>query len=343
MVEEHRKTYSVSILKEWMEKRYPGEPGFPVPIKDRVRPKVQRKKVFLSTSFQDEHKGARNALKIGISEYILSRSIPQSEFELMEPKYCFDAEDVRGPEKLRDRAKYGLSMADYSVFDISSKRPSVFFELGIAHALCKPWWMVWHSTPSNPLDTSFLPGFLKQPLIIDFRITKAGNISKKDEFCRKLLGGLEKESNFSPDPLKELGREVALQPNSFYFAHSDQSYWNPTHKEVKSWLEGRGQTELRLPDNLIGKDEAIKICYCIRSTNLCLVDTTGLDCGFYYMVGYAYGQKEERIVVNLYRDDEEAIHMWRDMPNIPWNMQTMTQDIVGRLQEYIPRKSEGKP
>ncbi len=105
MIEEHGKTYSVSTLKEWMEKRYPAEPGFPVAITDRIKPKVQRKKVFLSTSFHDEHKLARKALKIGISEYILTRTISQSELELMEPKYCFDAEDVRGPEKLRDRAK----------------------------------------------------------------------------------------------------------------------------------------------------------------------------------------------------------------------------------------------
>lgn len=338
MIEEHGKTYSVSTLKEWMEKRSPGEPGFPVAITDRIKPKVQRKKVFLSTSFHYEHKLARKALKIGISEYILTRTISQSELEFMEPKYCFDAEDVRGPEKLRDRAKHGLTTADYSLFDISSKRASVFFELGIAHALCKPWWMVWHSTPSNPLDISFLPGFLKQPLIIDFRTTQVGKISKKDEFCRKVLGELEKGGQFSPDPLKELGREVILQPNSFYFAHSAESYWNPVQKEVKSYLERKGLTEVSLPRDLIGKDEGVRICCRIKSASVCLIDTTGQDCGFYYILGYAYGQEEERTVVNLHQDDKEPIFMWEGMPDIPWNIQRMTQDIITGLEKYIPKK-----
>lgn len=228
--------------------------------------------------------------------------------------------------------------ADYSIFDVSSRRASVFFELGIAHALSKPWWMVWHSTSSNQLDTSFLPGFLKQPLIIDYRTTKAGRISKRDDFCRKLLGELmelEKGEQLPPDPLKELGREVLQQPSTFYFAHSDESYWNTTYKEVKSWLEGRGLTEVSLPKDLIGKDEGIKICYSIRSASHCIIDTTGLDCGFYYRLGYAYGQKEERIVINLHRDDEEPIYMWKDMPNIRWNMQTMSRDIIVVLQNYI--------
>jgi len=328
-----------------MEKRYPAEPGFPIAFTDRIKPKVQGKKVFLSTSFHDEHKPARKILKIGISEYILSRSISQREFELMEPKYCFDAEDMQGPEKLRDRAKYGLSKADYSIFDVSSRRASVFFELGIAQALCKPWWMVWHCTSFNPLDTSFLPDFLKQPLITDFRITQPGNISRKDEFCRKVLGSLmesEKAEQFSPNPLEVLGREVILQPNSFYFTHSAKSYWDPIHREVESYLERIGLTKVTLPRDLIGKDEWIKICCSIKSASVCLIDTTGQDCGFYYILGYGYGQEGERIVINLHQDNEDPIFMWEGMPDIPWHIQRMTQDIITGLEKHIPKEMKGK-
>lgn len=338
--------YPMSILQEIMKKRYPEEPGAPLRFTDRIKPKAPKKKVFLSTSFQVEDKLARDALKIGMSEHILDRRLSQRDFEVMEPKYCFDAEDIRGPEKLRDRAKYGLTIADYSIFDVSSRRPSVFFELGMAHALCKPWWMVWHCTSSNPLDTSFLPGFLKQPLIIDFTLTKAGRLSKRDEFCRKVLGSLrelEKGEQFPPDPLAELRQEVALQSNTFYLAHSGESYWSPTGKEVKSWLEGRGLTEVSSPGNLIGEDEGIKICYCIRSASLCLIDTTGLDCGFHYMLGYAYAQKEKRIVISLHRDDKEPIFMWEGMPDIPWNMQRISQNIITHLEAYIPKKGREKP
>jgi hypothetical protein len=331
----------ISDLQQIVNKRrYPEEPGAPLHFTDRVKPKVQQKKVFLSASFQPEHKPARDALKIGMSEYILDRRLSQSEFEVMEPKHCFDAEDMPGPEKLRDRAKHGLTTADYSIFDVSSKRPSVFFELGMAHALCKPWWLLWHHTPYNPLDTSFLPGFLKQPLIIDFTLTKAGRLSEKKEFCRKVLrelGELERGEPFSADPLKELGQEVRLQPDSFYFAHSNESYWDIVHKEVKSWLGAKGLTEVGLPQHLLSKDEWIKICYCIKSASLCLIDTTGLDCGFYYMLGYAYAQKGKRIVVNLHQGDERKIFMWEGMPDISWNMKTMTQDIIMGLERYIVR------
>ncbi len=328
-----------------MEKRYPGELGSPVAIKDQIRPKVHGKKVFLSTSFHDEHKRARDALKIAISEYVLNRRISQREYELMQPKYCFDAADMLKGNLLREKAKYGLSIADYSVFDVSSKRASVLFELGIAQALRKPWWIVWHSTPFNPLDTSFLPSFLKEPEIIDFKLAKGEKVLKREELCRKVLGRLmelEKEKPFSPDPLKELEREVILQPDSFYFAHSNETYWDTIHKDVKSWLEGRGLTEVKLPEDLTGKDEGVKICYYIKSASLCLIDTTGLDCGFYYVLGYAYAQEGNRITVNLHPGDESSISMWQGMPDISWNMQRMSQDIIAGLQKYISRKSEGK-
>lgn len=328
-----------------MEKPYRGEPGFPLAIIDQIRPKVQQKKVFLSTSFHDEHKTARDALKFAISEYILNRKVTQTEYESMQPKYCFDAADMLAGNLLREKSKYGLSIADYSVFDISSKRASVFFELGIAQAINKPWWIVWHFTSSNPLDISFLPSFLKEPEIIDFKLTKNEKVLKREEFCRKVLGRLmelEKGGPFSPDPLKELSGETTLRPASFYFAHSDESYWNPIHKDIRSYLQRKGLTEVSLPDELIGKDEGIEICYCIKSASLCLVDTTGSDCGFYYMLGYAYAQEGNRITINLHPDDENPISMWQGMPDISWNAQRMSQDIIASLQEYISRKSEGK-
>jgi hypothetical protein len=49
----------------------------------------------------------------------------------------------------------GLSQADYAVCVLDGMRPSVLYELGMAHALRKPVILLWKKSPSHPIDVPF--------------------------------------------------------------------------------------------------------------------------------------------------------------------------------------------
>jgi hypothetical protein len=91
------KNYSIRDLKRYIKRSYPDEPGSGRPVaQDRIRPKVSKKKVFLSISFraEDKYEKTRQSLKLAVHEYISGEKLSWDEFGYRVDKYCFDADDM---------------------------------------------------------------------------------------------------------------------------------------------------------------------------------------------------------------------------------------------------------
>lgn len=340
------KDYSIRDLIRYTRKPYPREPGSGRPIgKDRIQPKVSKKKVFLSISFrtEDGYEETRKSLKLAISEY-LDRKLSWDDFKYSVDKICFDADDMIEGGPLREKVKYGLKKADYALCEIASKNPNVFFELGMIYAFKKPWCPIFNSTLFPGMDTAHFSKFIRGTNTIFYTLTKAGQIAKKGDVLRKLFGvltRLEEDKPVPVDPLFEF-KDIQVQPNTFYLAHRQDTFWQKPSQEIVDHLENEyGYSEVRLSKELIGKSELVKICYLIKSASLCLIDAREGNHDFCFRLGYAFGLMDEKLVINLHPKDKPVITMWSDMLDIAYSIDNISGDIIPELDKILSNYEGG--
>lgn len=329
---------SVTELKEWLDKYHPEEVTKRFPFTDRVKPKVRDKKVFLSVSFRVSYLDVRESLKGSISEYILDRKISPRELKMMMDRPCFDAEDMLEGRYIREKAMHGLSAADYSIFETSSKRPSVFFELGIAHALGKPWWVIWYQPKPADFDTSYLPGFLQAPQILTFNITGNKRVSYYKDFCRNLLGRLQKLEEgdpFAADPISTLKKSLRHDASSYYAWIPSEGVFANLPQKIDSLFSQLEYKRSELKNIVFNGSELVSICALVYQSAIVLVETTDEDPGAHYILGYAYGLGGNRLIINIHKKTKKVISMWRDMPEISWSLDTAQDDIISGLAKKL--------
>jgi len=343
--------YPVAQLRRFIQKPLP--PGYvetPGTARPREEPKVDpslaKKKVFLSISFKgpDENAGNRYALKQAISEYMLEKKLKKVDFETADAKWnmpCVDAEDMPVSGNIREKVLSGMRRAHYILLEIASRSPSVYFELGMAQALGKPWIPVWNRTSFPMMDTGNLPGYIRIAEMIDYELTHNGTISERRQFADKVLRGFAELEDGEParrDPahaLSERGEDLTVQDRVFYFAHEEGTFWDVPHQEVRRHLEGLGYCEVQFPQAVERQDELVRICYAIKKSALCLIDTSRGDPGFFWRLGYAFASDSQREVVHLLPHKESEITMWLGKPSIQWR----ADDLVRQVRAFFDRKS----
>jgi len=336
---------SVTKLKGWLDKYHPEELTKRAPLTDRVKAKVRDKKVFLSVSFHDSYLDVRESLKQSISEYILDRKISPTELKMMMDRPCFDAKDMLEGRYIREQAIHGLRAADYSIFETSSKRPSVFFELGIAHALGIPWWVIWYQPKPADFDTSYLPGFLQGPQILTFNITRNKRVSRYKDFCRSLLGRLQKLEEGEPfpaDPISPFKKSLRHDASHYYAWITSEGVFANLPQKIDSLFSQLEYKRSELKNIVYNGSELVSICALVYQSAIVLVETTGEDPGAHYILGYAYGLEGNRLIINIHTKTEKVISMWGDMPEIEWSLDTAQDDIINGLAKKLANWKPGE-
>lgn len=345
--------YSTEYIKSLINQPHKGEPGVGVPI---VRTKAASgKRIFLAIQFTKDPEwsvDARRVLKRFFSAYLLGREKPlsQAEYEQHAEKPCYDAEDMAEGTEIGEKAFAGLREANYALFEVAARNPSVFYELGMAMAIGTSWAMIWNDARGygEDFDTATLPRFLQTVLIQPYQLSRKGQIRNARDFVRKVMGYLEKleRQNRCPvhpkDPC-EFDPTMGRYAFSLFTPAGDE--WTSANKAIRELLEQKGLKEVILPTGVSTKPELCHVCYKVKASRLCIVDSTGEkkpNPAGYFILGMSDGLGD-RVAVNLHRDIVQPITMRRARPivDIPWTLgETMSRDIITGLDKAINATAE---
>lgn len=288
-------------LSNWARKET--FPGIPKPM---AEPEISRQMLsmpnvlrgFLAISFGTEYEKMRESTKSAFRAQLKLRLSPGTQ--VADESLFYDAQEMPGKlgGDINQKSLEGIRQASFVVADIAVLSSDVYMEVGMAHGLMKPCYLVWNLEVGS-YNPNAIPEWLRtlecSPCSLSQGVArrKLANRIIKDVQSLPLLqvcpAYKDKNCQFSTDE----------KPRSVFILYGTQVEKNEqVFKSLQALLSERlGVVEVQIPSEC-RRSWLCSICYPIRRCQYCIIDVTDceMDRGIAWACGLAHAIKSERLL-----------------------------------------------
>ena len=329
-------------IANWVAKDVPGRPSSPfkmLPTEPEAPRMLENIPIgFLAVSFREQDKKTREVIKREFRKAI-HEIIQQGESSgkgISVEEAFFDAEDVAILGGLEEKSLAGLKKAPFCVAELSTLRPNVFMELGMAMALKKQYYMIW-DVGRRDFNPDLLPDYLQNLEIV------TRDLSQWKE-RRRLVQRILRDFQNQPGMLcplhkdKRCNCEPVKQKESYFFLYYNQEkqgYGKIFENLAKMLSQTCGidpipKEEQQKPHRLC------RICYSVQRAKYCLVDTTEPSYSSAFVWGFAFAHAPDRPLLDVYCRDKGGLpSMLKGHPSYGWDPSKRGEDILQAFRENV--------
>jgi ActR/RegA family two-component response regulator/CHAT domain-containing protein len=208
---------------------------------------------------------------------------------------CKRADDFRDPSWIMDDVRRCIDRAQFLIADLSGRRPNVFYEVGMAHALHKTVILL----TQDPND---VPPKLKGIRYIRYQDSAGG----KEELERSLAQTLDslRRKNFFSRPVFPQETDLVDPKRCLVLT----TLADPIRKEAYAQIVRKAATECGLTcENIQGifatRRTMDAIWTCLNQARVVVTDLSSGDADIFYLTGIAHGLRKD--VILLAQSEEE--------------------------------------
>jgi len=333
-------------LSNWARKEtFPGIPkpmGEPeVPRQMLGMPNVLRG--FLAISFGTKYEKMRELTKSDFRAQL--RLMLPGDSEVADESLFYDAQEMPGKlgGEIDQKSLEGISEASFVVAEIAVLSTDVYMEVGMAHALMKPCYLVWN-LKVGPYNPNAIPEWLRSLECQPFYLSRGAD-------RRKLASRVIKDVERLPLPLlrvcpvyKNEGCQFPTdeQPRSIFVLYGNQVKDNEhVFNKLEALLSERlGLVKVQIPLEC-RRSQLCSICYPIHSCQYCVIDVTNceMDRGIAWACGLAHAIKSERLL-RTYQQGKSGEKPTMSQPLKPcvWEPSQNGEDIFDTFRDTFQPK-----
>jgi hypothetical protein len=287
-------------LLDWAEEGFPGVPRRMTEsrITRPLESLAGALTGYLAMSFDAKYKKTRELVKTDFRSQLKVGLPPDTD--IGSEQLFYDAEEAPGMlgADLDKKFLEGIRRAYFFTADVAMPIADVYMEVGIAHGLMKPSYLVWN-LKAGSFSRDAMPRYLRNQEVMGLHLTRATERRKLTHRVTRDLSQLALSQVcpiYKPMTCKF---HIEKQPRTMFVVTANQT---DEHRRVFEGFQTLLSKELKLeqvnmpPGSL--QSELCSCCYAIRSCSYCVIDVTGppVDLGNAWACGLAYATGPERLL-----------------------------------------------
>lgn len=292
-----------SRLSNWARKEtFPGIPK-PMPEPEISKQMLSMPNVlrgFLAISFGKEYEKMRELTKNDFRAQLKLRLSPDTP--IADESLFYDALEMPGKlgGEIDRKSLEGISEALFVVAEIAVLSTDVYMEVGMAHALMKPCYLVWNLKVGS-YNPNAIPEWLTSLECQPFYLSRGTDRHKLASRVIKDVGSLPLALLRVCPVDKNKGCQFSTkeQPRSVFVLYGNQVKENEhVFNKLEALLsESLGLVKVQIPSEC-RRSQLCSICYPIRSCQYCVIDVTDceMDRGIAWACGLVHAIKSERLL-----------------------------------------------